>query len=101
MARFLVNLTLVENELAERGPVRVYVRVTDPEGNLLSDGHGTTFQFNGETLEATASREVDYQGKEVDLGIYINNIGSFQKGVYTVNAYTTQAQLGHGELLLR
>ena len=101
VARFLVNLTLVENELAEHGPVRVYVRVTDPDGNLLSDGHGTTFTFNGETLEATASREVDYQGKEVDLGIYINNIGSFMKGVYTVNAYTTQAQLGHGELLLR
>ena len=101
VARFLVNLTLVENELAEHGPVRVYVRVTDPDGNLLSDGHGTTFTFNSETLEATASREVDYQGKEVDLGIYINNIGSFMKGVYTVNAYTTQAQLGHGELLLR
>ena len=103
MARFLVNLSLslVENELAEHGPVRVYVRVTDPNGNLLSDGRGTTFSFNGETLEATASREVDYQGKEVDLGIYINNIGSFQKGVYTVNAYTAQAQLGHGELLLR
>ena len=101
VARFLVNLTLVENELAEHGPVRVYVRVTDPDGHLLDDGHGTTFSFNGETLEATASREVDYQGKEVDLGIYINNIGSFQKGVYTVNAYTAQAQLGHGELLLR
>ena len=101
VARFLVNLTLVENELAEHGPVRVYVRVTDPDGILLSDGHNTTFTFNGETLEATASREVDYQGKEVDLGIYINNIGSFMKGVYTVNAYTTQAQLGHGELLLR
>ena len=101
VARFLVNLSLVENELAERGPVRVYVRVTDPEGNLLTDGRGTTFTFNGETLDATASREVDYQGEEVDLGIYINNIGSFMKGVYTVNAYTTQAQLGHGELLLR
>ena len=101
VVRFLVNLSLVENELAPRGPVRVYVRVTDPDGNLLSDGRGTTFTFNGETLDATASREVDYQGKEVDLGIYINNVGSFQKGVYTVNAYTTQAQLGHGELLLR
>jgi hypothetical protein len=75
--------------------------VTDPDGNLLSDGRGTTFTFGGETLEATASREVDYQGQEVDLGIYINNIPSFQKGVYTVNAYTNQAQLGHGELLLR
>ena len=101
VARFLVNLTLVENELAERGPVRVYVRVTDPDGVLLSDGRGTTFTFNGETLEATASREVDYQGYEVDLGIYVNNVGAFKKGVYTVDAYTTQAILGHGELLLR
>jgi len=101
VVRFLVNLSLVENELAPRGPVRVYVRVTDPDGKLLSDGHGTTFTFGGETLEATASREVDYQGQEVDLGIYINNIPSFSKGVYTVNAYTEQAQLGHGELLLR
>ncbi len=101
VVRFLVNLSLVENELAARGPVRVYVRVTDPDGKLLSDGRGTTFTFEGETLEATASREVDYQGQEVDLGIYINNIGSFQKGIYTVNAYTTQSLLGHGELLLR
>ena len=101
VVRFLVNLSLNENELAERGPVRVYVRVTDPDGNLLSDGRGTTFTFGGETLEATASREVDYQGKEVDLGIYVNNVESFKKGIYTVNAYTTQAQLGHGELLLR
>ena len=101
VVRFLVNLSLNENELAARGPVRIYVRVTDPDGILLSDGHNTTFTFNGETLEATASREVDYQGKEVDLGIYVNNIESFKKGIYTVNAYTTQAQLGHGELLLR
>ena len=101
VVRFLVNLSLVENELAPRGPVRVYVRVTDPDGNLLSDGRGTTFTFGGETLEATASREVDYQGQEVDLGIYINNVPSFSKGVYTVNAYTEQALLGHGELLLR
>ncbi len=101
VVRFLVNLSLVENELAERGPVRVYVRVTAPDGSLLSDGHGTTFPFEGETLEATASREVDYQGREVDLGIYVNNIGSFQKGIYTVDAYTTQSLLGHGELLLR
>ena len=101
VVRFLVNLSLNENELAARGPVRIYVRVTDPDGVLLSDGRGTTFTFNGETLDATASREVDYQGKEVDLGIYVNNVESFKKGIYTVNAYTTQAQLGHGELLLR
>lgn len=99
--RMLVTLSLLENELTPRGPVRVYVRVTAPDGSLLSDGKGTTFTLGEETLEATASREVDYQGAEVELGIYINNIPSFQKGVYTVQAYTTQAELGTAELLLR
>jgi len=99
--KLLVSLSLIENELAERGPVRVYVRVTDPEGNLLLDGNNTTFEFGGETLDATASREVDYQGSEVEMGIYVNNIVSFSKGIYTVSAYTTKAELGSAELLLR
>ena len=101
VVRFLVNLTLAQNDLAQRGPVRVYVRVTDPEGKLLSDGRGTTFTYGGQTMEASASREVDYQGEEIDLGIYINNVGALQKPIYTLDPYTTQALLGHGELLLR
>ena len=101
VARLLVTLSLVENALAEPGPVRVYVRVKDPNGNLLDDGRGTTFTLGGETLAATASREVDYQGQEVELSIYVNNIPSFEKGIYTVDAYTTQAKLGSSELMLR
>ncbi|MDO4213246.1 MAG: hypothetical protein Q4D10_03790 [Bacteroidales bacterium] len=99
--RLLVSLSLVENELAQRGPVRVYVRVTTPDGSLLSDGRGTTFTLDGNTLEATASREVDYQGAEVELGVYVNNVSSYQKGVYSVEAYTEQSVLGTAELLLR
>ena len=99
--RLLVSLSLVEKELAQRGPVRVYVRVTAPDGSLLSDGRGTTFTLGGNTLEATASREVDYQGAEVELGVYVNNVSSYQKGVYSVEAYTEQSVLGTAELLLR
>ncbi len=101
VVRMLVSLSLVENELAEHGPVRVYVRVFDPDGNLLLDGTNTQFTLDGETYNATASREVDYQGSEVDMGIYINNIPGFSKGIYTVQCYTEQALLGSAELLLR
>ena len=94
--RLLVSLSLVENELAQRGPVRVYVRVTAPDGS-----RGTTYTLDGNTLEATASREVDYQGAEVELGVYVNNVSSYQKGVYSVEAYTEQSVLGTAELLLR
>lgn len=99
--RMLVSLSLNANEIAPRGPLEVYVRVIDPNGKLLQDGHGTTFTLGEETLEATASREVDYQGSELELGIYINNIPEYVKGIYTATLYTNQSVLGSVELLLR
>lgn len=101
VVRLMATLSLVENALAEPGPVRVYLRVKDPSGNLLSDGKGATFSYGGEVLQATASREVDYEGQEVELSIYVNNIPAFEKGVYSCDAYTEQARLGSAELMLR
>ena len=100
--RYLVaNLSLVENSLADKGPVRVYIRVKDPDGALLLNNESTTFTLNGQTLQATASREVDYEGSEVDLSIYVNDIEEYFKGVYTLEAYTAQSLLGRAECMLR
>ena len=101
VVRLLASLSLVENDLAPKGPVRVYLRVKDPEGILLTNSVQTSFNYNGQTMVASASREVDYQGKEVDLSIYLNDIPAYQAGIYTIEAYTTQAFLGKTELLLR
>jgi hypothetical protein len=49
----------------------------------------------------TASREVDYQGAEVDMSIYINRIPEYAKGHYVVEAYTSQGALGTADLMLR
>ena len=101
VARLLTTLSLVENDLAPKGPVRVYIRVKDPEGILLTNSVQTSFNCGGEALLASASREVDYEGKEVELSIYLNDIPSFTKGIYTVEAYTEQGLLGRSELMLR
>ena len=95
------NVTLVENSLADHGPVRVYVRVKDPEGTLLLNNESVDFSVNGVSLQATASREVDYEGNEVDLSIFINDTGEFVKGVYTLEVYTDKSLLGRAECMLR
>ena len=100
--RYLVaGLSLVENSLADRGPIRVYVRVKDPEGVLLMNNESIEFVVGEQALQATASREVDYEGQEVDLSIYINDTGEFMKGIYTLEVYTEQSLLGRAECLLR
>lgn len=99
--RLLTSLSLVENDLAPKGPVRVFIRVKDPDGIILTNSNRSSFTFNGETMVASASRRVDYEGSEVDLSIYLNDISEYRKGVYTVEAYTEQSFLGKSELMLR
>lgn len=101
VVRLLTSLSLVENDLAPTGPVRVYIRVKGPDGVLLTNSSQRTFEVNGEPMICSASREVDYQGKEVDLSIYLNDIPDYVKGIYTVEAYTEQTLLGTAELMLR
>ena len=100
--RYMVaGLSLVENSLADRGPVRVFIRVKDPEGVLLMNNESMEFVVGDTVLQATASREVDYEGAEVDMSIYVNDTGEFMKGVYTLEVYTEQSLLGRAECMLR
>ena len=101
VVRLLTTLSLVENDLAPVGPVRVYIRVKGPDGILLTNDTQRTFEVDGEPMICSASREVDYQGKEVELSIYLNDITGYVKGIYTVEAYTDQTRLGSAELMLR
>src|SRR5574344_628178 len=50
VVRLLTSLSLVENDLAPKGPVRVYIRVKDPNGILLTNSTQTSFSFNGQTM---------------------------------------------------
>jgi len=101
VVKLLTSLSLVANDLAPHGPVRVYIVVKDPSGAVLLNSTSREFTVGGDVKQASASREVDYQGEEVDLSIYLNDIPEYIKGIYTVEAYTAQSYLGAAELLLR
>ena len=86
--------------IAPKGPMRVYIRVKGPDGILMTSDQQRIFEMNGEQLVYSESREVDYQGAEVEVCIYFAS-EQFTKGVYTVEAYTSSGLLGTGDILLR
>ncbi len=100
-ARILTTLCLSENNLAETGPMRVYVVITDPEGNILKNNESRICNYAGGELETSASREVDYQGSEIELSIYLNDIPKFSKGIYNVQVLTEKALIGSVQFMLR
>lgn len=97
----MVDLSLVENALAASGPVRVYVKLTGPDGEVITAGSSISVNVGGVTIPCVASREVDYQGAEVDMSIYINKVPEFVKGRYVVELFTMQGRLGSADVVLR
>lgn len=100
-AKLKTCLNLVENTLAKKGLRTVYIRVKGPDGILMTNGQQQIFTVGGEQMIYSASRQVDYQGSEVEVCIYFSADSKFTKGVYTVDAYTTEGKLASGDALLR
>ncbi len=94
-------ISLIENSIAKTGLMKVYVRVKGPDGILLTAGDQELFTVDDEQLICSASREVDYQGEELEVCIYFVPGVGFTKGVYTVEAYTDRGLMGTTEIYLK
>lgn len=99
-ARLRTDLTLSANELAAPGERTIYVRITAPDGYVLTTEEMPTFSFEGERLSYSASRDVDYQNQDLEVGIFFNSSG-FSAGTYTVQLYCDGYLIGTSEIALR
>lgn len=100
-SKLVTSLSLIENQIADKGYKTVYIRIKGPDGVLMATDSGNTFTCEGEQMIYSACRDVDYQGEEVDISIYFSNPQGFTKGVYTVDVYTADAKIGSADLRLR
>ncbi len=98
--RLLVNFTLAGNELAEPGNRAVFVRITSPDGYVLTTEEMPTFEFEGEPLSYSAMREVDYQNQDLEVGIYYNSSG-FTAGTYRIDLYCDGRHIGTSQIAMR
>ncbi|MFA7116096.1 MAG: hypothetical protein WC140_02515 [Bacteroidales bacterium] len=94
------SVTLIENSITKKGLRTIYIRVKGPDGILISESQEQIFNIEGENMIYSDSREIDYQGDEIDMSIYFQ-IPEFQKGVYTIDIYTTESKLGSCDINLR
>ena len=63
-----VHFTVSPNNTAAPGMKDFYVRISTPEGTLLTGGGN--FQLDGATLAATAHRQVEYANEELSVSLY-------------------------------
>ena len=100
-SRLRVEFTLAGNDLAEPGERTVYARITSPDGYVQSNASAATFEFEGERLTYTASRDVDYQNEDLAVGVYYNDGAGFTAGTYRVEVYADGRLAGQSDIVLR
>lgn len=99
-ARLRVDFTVSANELAMPGNKEIYLRISSPDGYVLTTEEMPTFEFEGERLSYSASREVDYQNDDLGVGIYFNSTG-FTAGTYLVQLYCEGRLIGQAQIAMR
>ena len=99
-ATLRVDFTVAANALAATGNIKIYMRITAPDGYLLSTESMPSFKYHGENLGYSASREIDYQNEDIDVSIFYKGSG-FTPGTYKVELYANGNLIGSNEVPMR
>ncbi len=95
-----ICFTLRENPLAKSGPKEVYMRVIRPDSLVITSSPDNLFEYKGNRIIYSASREVDYMNQDVEMCIYMDNTGDFIVGNYSVQLYLEDNIIGRTTFML-
>lgn len=97
--RFKVCFTIGENSIVAAGNKSIYVRVAQPNKEIIAKGRGDqyTFEHKGEMLQYTMKKDIDYQNEAIDICMIWNRRQTveLQAGVYHVDIFDGDANIGH------
>ena len=96
-----ITFNVVSNSLAEKGMHDVFIRIIDPNGNLITNDNSSMFNADGEDLQYTYRTAIDYDNTEKVFNVDWTNPGNFVKGTYTVMLYADGYTMGKSSFSLR
>jgi hypothetical protein len=81
------------------------VRIAQPDKEILIAGRGDkyTFEHQGETLQYSVKKELNYQNEALDICVKYNlrNTQEVQAGLYHVDIFDGDNNIGHTTFELR
>ena len=95
-----ICFTLRENPLAKPGQKDVYMRVIRPDSLVVTSSPDNLFQYKGNKIIYSATRQVDYMNQDIEVCIFMDNKGDFIIGNYSVELYLDDNIIGRTNFML-
>lgn len=101
-----ITFDIDENRIAESGNKDIYLRITGPDGTVLSNaayGSGVTQTVDGSSLNYTLAKQVSLQTAQPVKGVTVDwHQGSdYKKGNYEIEIYNEGYKVGSGTVALK
>ncbi|MDO9593972.1 MAG: hypothetical protein Q7J19_03155 [Lutibacter sp.] len=96
-----INLTIVKNDIAEKGDRQVYIQIVDAQGKTVSQ-KGMVTLFDNTQVNYSDLSMVNYINEAIDLISLVEVKRDLMKaGVYTVNIYIENKFVGATKFVLK
>jgi hypothetical protein len=103
--RVRVCFTVGANTIVEPGSKTLYVRIAQPDKEILVPGRGTEYSFdsNGETLQYSIKKDFNYQNESLQFCVYWDKRSTqdMYAGTYHVDIFDGDNNIGHTTFTLR
>lgn len=98
-----VTFTLSENLIATSGNKTIYVRIARPDEKILtvSNDDTYTFDYNGEKIQYSVKKDIDYQNKAMEITLYWDKVEDFIPGTYVASVFTDGYLIGESQFALK
>lgn len=101
IANLQFNYTIGKNITANPGKKMLYMRITRPDGEVLTKSPSHTFRFENRDIEYSSRKEYEYGGEELNEVIYWKVEEIIQQGVYRAEFFTDGDLIGSFTFILK
>ncbi len=100
--QLLISFNLAPNAAAEQNTKEVYVKISAPDGIVLSNGTGV-FQYDGKDLPFSIRKVVDYTSNDQKVEAIYSSRGEFSylSGNYIVEIFAEGFKIGESSFSIR
>mgnify|MGYP003291866069 CR=1 FL=1 len=100
VVKFAIDFTIVKNITAATGERTIYVRITKPDGTVLTKNSNHTFKYENTQLEYSIKKLIEYTGEEQSVTVYWDVEEFLNSGEYTVYLFSDGVMIGEKSFVL-
>lgn len=95
--KFVINFTIAKNITASTGEKTLYIRITTPDGSVLTKSSNNTFAYENRDINYSIKKYMEYKGEEENITMYWDIEEFLQGGKYLIHIFADGNMIGTSE----